>query len=117
MKRRAFLTGLSGLSLTGFACRGYANSAAGPGGGKGGAAVEELQKNWKTLLRRGADVAERTEPLKLSKEEWKKRLARRPTACCARRAPSAPAPARSTTRSARACSSAPAAACRCSPRR
>ena len=36
--------------------------------------MEELQKNWKTLLAEGADVAASTEPLKLADAEWKKRL-------------------------------------------
>ena len=75
MKRRAFLTSLSGLpalALTGFACRGHANSA--EKNGKGNAAVEELQKNWKRFLADGADVAKSGEALNLSNEEWKKRL-------------------------------------------
>src|SRR4249919_398750 len=37
--------------------------------------VEELQKGWKLLLADGAKVPSPTEPLKLSKDEWKKRLA------------------------------------------
>ncbi|MFH1045021.1 MAG: peptide-methionine (R)-S-oxide reductase MsrB [Pseudomonadota bacterium] len=41
---------------------------------KGEKDVEELQKNWRTLLAEGADVASDTELLELSKEEWKKRL-------------------------------------------
>jgi peptide-methionine (R)-S-oxide reductase len=36
--------------------------------------VEDLQKNWKTLLAEGADVAASAEPLKLPDAEWKKRL-------------------------------------------
>ena len=36
--------------------------------------MEELQKNWKTLLAEGADVASGAEPVKLSDEEWRKRL-------------------------------------------
>jgi len=40
-----------------------------PGGG-----VEALQKNWKTLLAAGADIAPDATPLKLSDDEWKKRL-------------------------------------------
>ena len=38
-------------------------------------AVEELQKSWKSLLADGAKVPSPAEPLKLSKEDWKKRLA------------------------------------------
>ena len=36
--------------------------------------IEELQKNWKTFLPAGASVPSPSEPLKLAKEEWKKRL-------------------------------------------
>jgi len=41
---------------------------------KGAAAVEDLQKNWKTLLAAGTTVPAPTEKLELSKDEWKKRL-------------------------------------------
>jgi len=36
--------------------------------------VEQLQKNWRTLLAEGADVASGADPLKLSDEDWRKRL-------------------------------------------
>ena len=36
--------------------------------------MEDLQKNWKTLLADGAEVATSNEPLKLANAEWKKRL-------------------------------------------
>jgi peptide-methionine (R)-S-oxide reductase len=36
--------------------------------------IDALQKNWKTLLPAGASVPVASEPLKLSKDEWKKRL-------------------------------------------
>ena len=36
--------------------------------------IENLQKNWKALLADGAKVPLPSEPLKLSKEEWRKRL-------------------------------------------
>ena len=36
--------------------------------------IDALQKNWKTLLPAGASVPVATEALKLSKDEWKKRL-------------------------------------------
>ena len=36
--------------------------------------VEELQKNWKTYLAEGAEVASSAEPLNLPKDEWRKRL-------------------------------------------
>jgi peptide-methionine (R)-S-oxide reductase len=36
--------------------------------------IEELQKNWKMLLAQGAKVPPPNEPLKLSNDEWRKRL-------------------------------------------
>jgi peptide-methionine (R)-S-oxide reductase len=36
--------------------------------------IENLQKNWKALLAEGVKVPLPSEPLKLSKEEWRKRL-------------------------------------------
>ena len=36
--------------------------------------IEELQKNWKTLLAAGTDVPAPGTKLELSKDEWKKRL-------------------------------------------
>src|SRR5688572_29606458 len=36
--------------------------------------IDALQKNWKTFLPAGATVPAAAEPLKLSKDEWKKRL-------------------------------------------
>ena len=36
--------------------------------------IEELQKNWKALLAGGVNVPLPSEPLKLSKDEWRKRL-------------------------------------------
>src|SRR5487761_1932196 len=45
-----------------------------PAFAKGEKAVEELQKNWKSLLADGADIASSAQPLKLSDAEWKKRL-------------------------------------------
>lgn len=43
---------------------------------KGGApvSVQDLQKNWRSLLAEGADIAKSSEPLNLSNDEWKKRL-------------------------------------------
>jgi peptide-methionine (R)-S-oxide reductase len=71
MTRRGLLQGIlaAGLwnAVTG---RG---SAAQPGV-KDMKAVEELQKNWKTWLVEGHKAPLPTEPLKLSKEEWRKRL-------------------------------------------
>lgn len=36
--------------------------------------MEDVQKNWKALLAGDADIAPNAEPLKLSNDEWKKRL-------------------------------------------
>ena len=36
--------------------------------------VEELQKNWRDFLPAGATVPSPSEPLKLAKDEWRKRL-------------------------------------------
>jgi peptide-methionine (R)-S-oxide reductase len=36
--------------------------------------IKEMQDNWKSLLAPGTQVPSAAEPLKLSKEEWKKRL-------------------------------------------
>lgn len=36
--------------------------------------IEALQKNWKALLADGVKVPQPSEPLKLSKDEWRKRL-------------------------------------------
>ena len=36
--------------------------------------IENLQKNWKALLPDGTKLPSPSEPLKLSKEEWRKRL-------------------------------------------
>jgi peptide-methionine (R)-S-oxide reductase len=36
--------------------------------------AEDLQKNWKTLLAEGATPVAATPPLKLGKDEWRKRL-------------------------------------------
>ena len=69
MDRRNCLRGLTALSLAGFVRTGLGQKPA-----KGAVKVEDLQKNWKTLLADGADVATSMEPLKLSDAEWKKRL-------------------------------------------
>src|SRR5690242_21941798 len=71
MDRRNWLRGLTALSLAGFARAGWGQKPA-----KGAVKVEDLQKNWKTLLADGADVAPSAEPLTLPDAEWKKRLSR-----------------------------------------
>ena len=69
MERRSFLKGLSLTSLVfGLPARAW---AAQPAAMK---EIEELQKNWKTLLADKADIATSAEPLKRTKAEWKKIL-------------------------------------------
>ena len=65
MERR---TVLKALALAAFAREA---AAAPPATMKG---VEELQQNWKTFLPAGANVPSPAEPVKLSKDEWKKKL-------------------------------------------
>jgi len=69
MTRRKLLQGLLAAGIwNAFKRRGFAAS---PSSMK---AVEELQKNWKSLLATGVQVPLPSEPLKLSKDEWRKRL-------------------------------------------
>ena len=68
MERRTLLKVLAAAP---FAAR--AAFAAPPANMKG---IEELQKNWMALLAAGAKVPSPAEPLKLSKDEWRKRLPR-----------------------------------------
>ena len=63
MKRRALLFALAAAP--------FAARAAGP---KNMKTVDELQKNWKSFLPAGATVPSATEPVKLSDQEWSKRL-------------------------------------------
>ena len=65
MNRRSAVKALAGLAGSWFAR---------PAIAKGEKAVEQLQKNWRTLLAEGADVASGADPLKLSDEDWRKRL-------------------------------------------
>ncbi len=69
MDRRNWLRGLAALSLAGVGRPGWGQKPA-----KGALKVEDLQKNWKTLLTEGADVAASADPLELPDAEWKKRL-------------------------------------------
>lgn len=71
MTRRDILRGLLAGGLWS-AFKGY-GFAAQPAAMKD---IEELQKSWKTLLAEGVKVPVPSEPLKLSKEEWRKRLTR-----------------------------------------
>lgn len=69
MTRRGLLRGLLATVMsTGFNARGF---AAQPSSMKD---IEALQKNWKALLAEGVKLPPPTEPLKLPKEEWRKRL-------------------------------------------
>ena len=63
MQRRTFLFGLAAAPLLA--------RAASPATMKD---IEALQKGWKSLLPAGATVPSAEEPLKLSKDEWRKRL-------------------------------------------
>ena len=70
MDRRDWLRVIALTPLAGLA----GSWPAGPAFAKGEKAVEALQRNWKSLLAAGANVAGSAEPLKLSDAEWKKRL-------------------------------------------
>jgi peptide-methionine (R)-S-oxide reductase len=67
MNRRTLLKALAAAPLAGWAWLAHAQK-------KGMAMVDELQKNWKTYLATGVTVPAATEPVKLSKDEWRKRL-------------------------------------------
>jgi peptide-methionine (R)-S-oxide reductase len=69
MTRRGFVQGLLATGI--FNVLDSSAGAAQPSGAKG---VEELQKNWRLLLAEGAKAPLPTEPLKLSNDEWRKRL-------------------------------------------
>ncbi len=69
MQRRGFVQGLLSLGL--WSAWGGHASAAQAASAKD---IEALQKNWKALLAANAKVPLPTEPLKLSSEEWRKRL-------------------------------------------
>ena len=66
MDRRTLLKALAALSLGKTA---YAASPA-----KDMKDIEALQKDWKSFLPAGAAVPSAAEPLKLTKDEWRKRL-------------------------------------------
>ncbi|OGA49900.1 MAG: peptide-methionine (R)-S-oxide reductase [Betaproteobacteria bacterium RIFCSPLOWO2_12_FULL_62_58] len=69
MQRRGLLQGILAMAIWN-ALTGRAGAAQPPSR----KTVEELQKNWKMLLADGAKVPLPSEPLKLPKEEWRKRL-------------------------------------------
>jgi peptide-methionine (R)-S-oxide reductase len=72
MQRRIFLTLLSGAGLA------YGASALGQyaklANATSGKSVEELQRNWKKLLAKDAQVASDATPVQKSDEEWRKVL-------------------------------------------
>jgi peptide-methionine (R)-S-oxide reductase len=67
MNRRTLLKALAAAPLAGWAWCAQAQK-------KGMAMVEELQQNWKTFLAAGVGTPSAAEPVKLSKDEWRKRL-------------------------------------------
>jgi len=67
MDRRGLLKALLAAPLAGMPWLAHAQK-------KGMAMVEELQQNWKTFLAAGVAVPSADEPLKLSNDEWRKRL-------------------------------------------
>jgi peptide-methionine (R)-S-oxide reductase len=67
MDRRGLLQALLAVPLAGASWLAYAQK-------KGMAMVEELQQNWKTFLAAGTTVPAATDAVKLSKDEWRKRL-------------------------------------------
>jgi peptide-methionine (R)-S-oxide reductase len=69
MERRIFLRNTAALAVFGSLFGRNANVQA-----AGVKSAAELQKNWKKLLADGFKAPSPTEPFKLSKEEWRKRL-------------------------------------------
>ena len=67
MDRRGLLRALLAAPLAGVSWLAYAQK-------KGMAMVEELQQNWRTFLAAGVATPSAEEPLKLPKEDWRKRL-------------------------------------------
>jgi peptide-methionine (R)-S-oxide reductase len=67
MDRRGLLRALLAAPLAGVSWLAHAQK-------KGMAMVEELQQNWRTYLAAGVPTPSADEPLKLSKDEWRKRL-------------------------------------------
>ena len=72
MDRRTLIKALAAAPIFAIAPHLEAQTAAQP---KGAKTVEDLQKNWKTLLAEGTAVPAPTEKLELPKDAWKKRLA------------------------------------------
>jgi peptide-methionine (R)-S-oxide reductase len=72
MQRRHFLMRLAALPLV---IAGGRVARAGPAQSLSAADIAALQAGWKNLLAANADVAPNAEPLVLSNDEWRKRLA------------------------------------------
>jgi peptide-methionine (R)-S-oxide reductase len=68
MDRRGLLRALLAAPLAGASWLAHAQK-------KGMQMVEDLQQNWKTYLATGVATPSASEPVKLSKDEWRKRLA------------------------------------------
>jgi peptide-methionine (R)-S-oxide reductase len=77
MERRIFLLSLA-AALSAGSWRAYGQEKKGSAQAKSAAPgmkeIESLQKNWKAFLPAAAVVPSPSEPLKLSKDEWRKRL-------------------------------------------
>jgi peptide-methionine (R)-S-oxide reductase len=70
MERRGFIQRVAALVALGAATGREVMAAAAPDK----KTVDELQKNWKALLAEGTPEVPATPPLKLSKDEWRKKL-------------------------------------------
>ncbi|MEO8741186.1 MAG: peptide-methionine (R)-S-oxide reductase MsrB [Casimicrobiaceae bacterium] len=68
MKRRHFLINLSAAAV-GAAAGARVHAAGAPG-----KSIAEIQKDWPTLLAKGADVAQSTTPITKTEAEWKQSL-------------------------------------------
>jgi peptide-methionine (R)-S-oxide reductase len=67
MKRRTLLKAFAAAPFAAYFTRVHARP-------KNMKEIEELQKNWKSMLASGAEVPEPSRKLELPKEEWRKRL-------------------------------------------
>jgi peptide-methionine (R)-S-oxide reductase len=70
MQRRGFIQGLAALSASGTLTQRAAAAAA----SNDRKAIDDMQKNWRSLLAPGTPEVALAPPLKLAKDEWKKRL-------------------------------------------
>ena len=68
MKRREFLINVSAAAV------GAATGARTYAAGAPGKSIAEIQKDWPTLLAKGADVAQTTTPITKTEVEWKQSL-------------------------------------------